>query len=210
MINVKETVISQYANSPVLTAVIQLLNDCLDPRADIHNFYETVWDVHTATGFGLDTWGAIVGIDREVYLDAEDEFIGFSDGMTPFNQGSWAVDESTSRKYRIDDETYRKVIMLKAMSNIIYATAPNINTLLRAMFGKRGRAYYVKNGTMRARYVFEFYLLPLERAIIRKTDLLPRPTGVFLDFYEFGSDKMFGFTESSLTPFGEGVFFMGA
>ena len=101
------------------------------------------------------------------------------------------------------------MIMLKAMSNIIYATAPHINRLLREMFGKRGRAYFVKNGTMAARYVFEFYLLPVERAIIRQSDLLPRPSGVLLDFYEPEADKTFGYIEANLAPFGEGAFFMG-
>ena len=77
------------------------------------------------------------------------------------------------------------------------------------MFEKRGRAYFVKNGTMAARYVFEFFLLPAERAIIRQSDLLPRPSGVLLDFYEPEVNKTFGYIEANLAPFGEGAFFMG-
>ena len=210
MINVQDTLISQYAHSPVLLNIIRHFNDCIDPRADIRRFYDMVWNVETAQGFGLDVWGRIVGIEREILMRAEDEFIGFTDGCTPFNSGVWDTGDSSDRKYRLDDDAYRRVIMLKAMSNIIYATAPNINRLLRAMFGKRGRAYYVKNGTMAARYVFEFFLLPVERSIIRQSDLLPRPCGVLLDFYEPETDATFGFTEANLTPFEEGVFFMGA
>lgn len=209
MINVENTIISQYSNSPVITTMIGFLNESIDPRVDCQKFYDMIFNVETAQGYGLDVWGGIVGINREIRMKAEDEFVGFAQGMTSFNSGAWSVDESTDRKYRLDDDIYRKTIMLKAMSNIIYATAPNINKLLRWMFGKRGRAYFVKNGTMSARYVFEFYLLPLERAIIRQTDLLPRPCGVLLDFYEPETDKTFGFTEADLTPFGEGVFFMG-
>ena len=210
MKRVQDTLISQYADSPVLCGLIRRFNDCLDPRADLRQFYDTVWNIDTAQGFGLDTWGAIVGIGREVAISAQDEYIGFSQGYTPFGEGIWSSGEGTDRRYRLDDDTYRRIILLKAMSNIIYATAPHINRLLCEMFGKRGRAYFVKNGTMAARYVFEFYLLPVERAVIRQTDLLPRPAGVLLDFYEPEADKTFGYLEANLAPFGEGAFFMGA
>lgn len=209
MITVGETLISQYANSPVICRLIRRLDDCIDPRTDKQRFYDTVWNVSTAQGFGLDIWGAIVGIEREVMISAQDEYIGFAQGFTPFDSGVWSAGEGLERRYRLDDDTYRRVIMLKAMSNIIYATAPHINRLLREMFGSRGRAYFVKNGTMAARYVFEFYLLPVERAIIRQSDLLPRPCGVLLDFYEPEADKTFGYIEANLAPFGEGAFFMG-
>ena len=209
MITVGETLISQYANSPVICRLIRRFDDCIDPRTDKQRFYDTVWNVSTAQGFGLDIWGAIVGIEREVMISAQDEYIGFAQGFTPFDNGVWSVGENLERLYRLDDDTYRRVIMLKAMSNIIYATAPHINRLLREMFGSRGRAYFVKNGTMAARYVFEFYLLPVERAIIRQSDLLPRPSGVLLDFYEPETDKTFGYIEANLAPFGEGAFFMG-
>lgn len=210
MINVQDTVISQYANSPVICSLIKSFNGCLDPRKDIDNFYNLVWNVETAQGFGLDTWGSIVGIRREVRMTPEDEFLGFSDGFTGFNDGVWGFGDESDREYLLDDDTYRRVIMLKALSNIVYATAPNINKLLRMMFSKRGRAYYVINGTMQARYVFEFFLMPIERAIIRQTDLLPRPSGVLLDFFEPDIDKTFGFIEANLAPFGEGAFFMGS
>lgn len=210
MKRVQDTLISQYADSPVLCGLIRRFNDCFDPRADLRRFYDTVWNIDTAQGFGLDTWGAIVGIGREVAISAQDEYIGFAQGYTPFGEGIWSSGEGTDRRYRLDDDTYRRIILLKAMSNIIYATAPHINRLLREMFGKRGRAYFVKNGTMAARYVFEFYLLPVERAVIRQTDLLPRPAGVLLDFYEPEADKTFGYLEANLAPFGEGAFFMGA
>ena len=209
MITVGETLISQYANSPVICRLIRRFDDCIDPRTDKQRFYDTVWNVSTAQGFGLDIWGAIVGIAREVMIIPQDEYIGFTQGFAPFDNVVWSVGENLERLYRLDDDTYRHVIMLKAMSNIIYATAPHINRLLREMFGSRGRAYFVKNGTMAARYVFEFYLLPVKRAIIRQSDLLPRPSGVLLDFYEPEADKTFGYIEANLAPFGEGAFFMG-
>ena len=209
MRNLQQTIISQYANSPIICGMIEQFNQCIDPRADAMEFYRDIWDIETAKGYGLDIWGRIVGIERYVFITSHDENVGFATGFTPFNSGTWSSGEDDGRKYRMDDETYRKIIMLKAMSNITYASAPNINRLLSIMFEKRGRAYFVKNGTMSARYVFEFFLLPTERAIIRQSDLLPRPSGVLLDFYEPEVDKTFGYIEANLALFGEGAFFMG-
>ena len=209
MRNLQQTIISQYANSPIICGMIERFNQCIDPRADAMEFYRDIWDIETAKGYGLDIWGRIVGIERYVFITSHDENVGFATGFTPFNSGTWSNGEDDGRKYRMDDETYRKIIMLKAMSNITYASAPNINRLLSIMFEKRGRAYFVKNGTMAARYVFEFFLLPTERAIIRQSDLLPRPSGVLLDFYEPEVNKTFGYIEANLAPFGEGACFMG-
>lgn len=210
MLDYRKTLISQYANSPILCQIIAQFNDCIDPRANLQQFYDVIWNVDTAQGVGLDIWGRIVGIGREVRVTLEDEYLGYTQGFTPFNDGIWGLDgEANTHPVSMDDATYRKVIMLKAMSNIIYATAPNINRLLRTMFGKRGRTYFMKTGTMTARYVFEFSLLPLERAIIQQTDLLPRPSGVLIDFDELDIKKTFGYQNSDLAPFGEGAFFMG-
>lgn len=209
MKNHQDTIISQYANSPIICNLIKKMDIAIDPNTDISEFYQIFWNVETAKGFGLDFWGKVVGIERQIYITAEDEFIGFANGFVPFNQGSWASDGITERKHILDDETYRKVILLKAFRNIIYATFPNINKLLRIMFQERGRVYIVKNNTMSARYVFEFTLLPIERAIIRQTNILPTPSGVLIEFYEPEINNTFGFTETELAPFGQGAFFMG-
>lgn len=209
MINIEKTIISQYANSPILLGLIKRMNVALDPTINFDNFYRMIWNVETATGVGLDFWGKVVGVNRHIYMTADDEFVGFANGFTPFSSGSWVNDGEINRKYTLDDETYRKVIMIKAMRNIIYATFPNINKLLQMMFSERGRAYIVKNNTMSARYVFEFTLLPVERAIIRQMDILPRPSGVLIEYYEPEIDKTFGFTDTGLAPFGQGAFFIG-
>lgn len=209
MLNHEQTIISQYANSPILCQIIAQFNDCFDPRANLRQFYDLIWNVETAQGMGLDIWGRIVGISREIRMVLEDEYVGFTRGFTAFNDtGVWGLDgEANAKPVYLNDELYRKVIMLKAMSNIIYATAPNINTLLRTMFGRRGRAYFVKMHTMAARYVFEFQLLPIERAIIRETNLLPRPSGVLLEFDEIDVAHTFGYQSTELAPFDVGAFY---
>ncbi|MCW4592422.1 DUF2612 domain-containing protein, partial [Gluconacetobacter entanii] len=90
MDNVQQTVISQYANSPTLCTLIDAWNQCIDPTAEIDSFYNLIWNVQTAQGYGLDVWGRIVGISRVLTI-TEDLFWGFGEAgntsAAPFGQG---------------------------------------------------------------------------------------------------------------------------
>lgn len=203
MINIKETVISQYANSPIICRLISNFNEILDPSKDIKLFYDLFWNLETAQGVGLDFWGRVVGISREVIIDDKNQFIGStlaSGDLKQYTKGS---------KHFMNDEMLRTMILMKAMSNIMYTTAYHINNLLLVLFEKRGRAYFIKSGTMSARYVFEFNLTKEEKAVLISTNLLPKPTGVLVDFYEPDISKTFGFKEANMAPFGEGAFYIG-
>lgn len=207
MQNVEKTIISQYANSPIICALIERMNEWIDPRADIEQFYDMVFNVSTAQGFGLDIWGRIVGIGRKFDIREKRQSFGYqvpTGDYLPFGQEAFTDDEATTTVYKLADDAYRSLIMLKAMSNILYATAKNINQLLINLFGSRGRAYYLTLGQMHARYVFEFELTPFEQALIQ-TDLLPRPSGVLIDFYQVIVPQTFGFSGSSFQPFEQGI-----
>lgn len=203
MIDVKKTIISQYANSPIICGLIESLNDCLDPSKNIDDFYRTIWNLSTAEGIGLDIWGRILGISRYILITEKNQFLGSS--LSDKDLQNFKLNTN----YKMNDEMFRSMLFIKAYSNIIYCTAYHINQLLTNLFKKRGPAYYVKNGTMKARYVFEFNLSAIEKAVLISADLLPRPTGVLIDYYEPDITKTFGFIESGLAPFGEGAFYIG-
>ena len=99
MRNLQQTIISQYANSPIICGMIERFNQCIDPRADAMEFYRDIWDIETANGYGLDIWGRIVGIERYVFITSHDENVGFATGFTPFNSGTWSSGEDDGRKY---------------------------------------------------------------------------------------------------------------
>jgi hypothetical protein len=211
MLNIKDTIISQYANSPRMMTIIERMNEWLDPRSDIDAFYNMVWNVDTAKGFGLDVWGRIVDIGRTFEIPAGGLEFGFETGLSdfaPFDQAPFSTGDQVSNSFTLQDDAYRTLIMIKAMSNIIWATAPYINALLSKLFDGRGRCYYLTLGNMHARYVFEFELLPYERAILFQSNVLPHPSGVKLDFLEIVPEQTFGFFESEvLQPFDQGAFF---
>lgn len=185
------TVISQYANSPTILRLVENMGQYLDPRANLEAFYNYVWNVDTAIGFGLDIWGAIVGVSRLLAIANTDaEYFGFENGSSgpfdwqnfvgpsglggaPFSRGA-----ADTQAYLLPDDAYRTLILTKALSNIVATTAPALNALLLMLFPGRGKVYVEDNGSMTMTFVFEFSLSPVEYAILTQSGALPHPAGV--------------------------------
>lgn len=179
---------SQYANSPIICGLIEALNDAIDPSVCISKFYTMAGDVNTAQGFGLDMWGRIVGVGRNVPLqNPESRAFGFNTKpqepkFTPFDDAPFSSSGSGFNTYQLPDHLYRVLILFKAASNILYATAPNINKLLSLTFKKQ--AYFLITGIMTAKYQFYWKLDAFERMIVYTLSLLPAPCGVEIEFEE--------------------------
>jgi hypothetical protein len=192
MKNVEQTVISQYANSPTLVRLIQNMNEYIDPTADIDDFFNYVWNVETAQGFGLDIWGRIVGVSRSVQIPDVGTFFGFQNGTSPeefapFGQEPFYNGSATSFTYLLTDEIYRTVIMAKALSNISEATAPAVNQLLHNVFPGI-RCFVADLGGMAIQYLFYSQLTAVQFAIISQAGVILRPAGVkaTIEFPNFG------------------------
>lgn len=214
MINVEQTIISQYANSATIVGLIGGFNECIDPRADIQAFFDFVWNVETAQGFGLDIWGKIVGIGREMPIPADIDYFGFDvvgGEYTPMNEAPMYNGDPETAIFSLTDDAYRKLILAKALSNISRCTVPAINLLLNKIFPGRGPCYVADTGNMRMHYTFEFFLLPFERVIVDQLGVLPRPAGVELGETLIIVTSFFGFIEMGTysTPFGESAFWPG-
>lgn len=204
----KQTIASQYANSPTLVQMIDSMNQYFDPRADLQNFYDYVWNVDTAQGFGLDTWGKIVNVSRDLtILDPNSKVLGFdeADGE-PFNQGVFYNGKLSTVTYTLDDDGYRQLILVKALSNISICSAPSINQQLRNLFPGRGKCYVNDNLDMSMRLTFEFALKPYELAIILQANAITRPAAVEVLITSFPTDN-FGFVEGNGEPFNQGTFY---
>lgn len=204
---INETIMSQYANSPRLMHIITTVADAIDPEKFTEDYFRLIMSIPTANGHGLDIWGRIVGISRTVqFANPEGEYFGFADGFYPFNERPFSGAGGGSDTWELTNEAYRELILIKALSNIVYASALSINALLRAMFDRP--AYFLLTGHMEARYVFEFQLSPYQRHIVYNTDILPRPCGVLISIIiNADTDGIFGFSGSGLQPFNQGVFF---
>lgn len=206
MKNIKDTIFSQYANSPRILKIISDLNGAIDPQYYIGDFYEYVYRLSTAKGFALDIWAIKVGVSRSAPMsDPNAKKFGYSPAYEPFNTYPFSGSGSGFTSYQLPDSLLRELIIIKAATNIIYATAININKLLLMIFDGR-RAYYNITGHMTAEYVFEFTLSPFERMMVYTLKMLPQPCGVGISFIERDPNKILGFNGSELNTFNNGVF----
>ena len=208
MQNIKDTIMSQYANSSAILGIISGLNDAIDPDYFIEDFFKFVYQLSTAKGFGLDIWANKIGVSRFApTANPEQKNFGFQPDFEPFNTYPFS-DGGAFSSYSLPDEDLRKLIIIKAASNILYATAFNINWFLLKVFDGR-KAYYSITGHMKAEYVFEFPLTAFDRMVIYSLNMLPHPCGVGISYREIDVNRVFGFNGSKLSNFNNGVFYHG-
>lgn len=222
MQNWSETILSQYADSPTINALIESINDAIDPSTDIENFYQYVFNVLTAVGSALDdVWGPIVGVSRVLTVPGGN-FAGFDEqgvaqgpntgqGALPFGQGTMYTGVPSTGNYALSDTAFRTLILAKALSNISSCSINTYNTILMQLFPNRGNAYVSNGGGMNARLTFEFTLQPFELAIIKQSGALPPPTGVQFEVMQAPRGSTCGFHEAGAyaAPMGSGTFFAG-
>jgi hypothetical protein len=210
MINVEQTIISQYKTSPTLVQLVKNMNQYLDPRADYDTFFNFVWNVNTAQGFGLDVWGKIVNVTRQLSIPGAVANFGFKEGLNyqPFGQSPLYAGPPGSTTYNLSDNAFRTLILVKALANISAMTSRSLNQLLQNLFAGRGRCYVTDTGQMQMRYVFEFALLPYELSIMTQSGAIPRPAAVLAQVLQVDIPTTFGFKEAGIyQPFGQGVLF---
>jgi hypothetical protein len=187
--NYWETVISQYANSPILTQLIANFFQYIDPTQLIDSFYDNVFNINTAQGYGLDVWGRRVGIPTRTINVASGKNLGFAEALLvppgqvdtnvdPFNQSPFYAGGGLTSSYALSDTSFRMLIFAKALSNISNGSIPAINQLLRNLFPGRGNCYVIDNLNMTMTYYFTFALTSVEQAILGQTTVLPTPAGV--------------------------------
>jgi beta-lactam-binding protein with PASTA domain len=181
------TVISQYANSPTILQLVRSMNGYIDQSQNFANFYNFLWNVDTAQGFGLDVWGKIVNVSRLLQIPTSNRYVGFQDGsgpgpstdVEPFSaNGAWFTALSATEAYLLEDAPYRQLILTKALANIVNTTVPAFNQLLQNLFPGRGNPYVTTTGPMAMNFQFDFDLTPVELAILQQSGAVPVPPGV--------------------------------
>lgn len=187
--NYLRTIISQYANSEILTRLIANMDAYIDQTANFQSLFDMIWNVDTAQGYGLDVWGRIVGVSRTLNVVSPGDYFGFQEalpGSQPFNQSPFYIGTPLTTNYELSDSAFRVLIFAKALSNICDGSIPAINQILMKLFPNRGNAYVVDGLDMTMIYKFEFVLTPVELAIVLQSGVLPKPTGVSATVQQVG------------------------
>jgi hypothetical protein len=179
------TIISQYANSPILTQLILNFNEYIDQTANLDAFFDLIWNVETAEGYGLDRWGRVVGVTRilqvqvgsNLGLEGSSGVAGDASG-DPFGQSAFFSGAPLTTNFALADDAFRILIFAKALANISDGSIPSINQLLLNLFPHRGNCFVTDGLNMTMTYTFAFKLSAVELAILQQSGVLPKSCGV--------------------------------
>ncbi len=173
------TVISQYANSPIILQLVENFGAYFDPTANMNAFFNLVWNVDTAQGYGLDVWGRIVGVDRVLHVSVGG-FLGWEEATDAetFGTGVFYAGADSTSNFALSDSAYRRLILAKALANITDGSIPSINQILIDLFPDYANQYVTDGGDMTMTYTFTGTLSPVDLAIIGNSGVLPKPVGV--------------------------------
>lgn len=181
---------SQYSASEHMLGLMAGFQRQLEITVDMDLFYDSIFNIYTATGFGLDNWGRILAMGRTI----EDARRGVSITLT--------------------DEYYRLLLLYKALANISSADAETLNrllfTLVQTGIAEFPPAAYVLeprnsyNWPMVIRWVFEGYLNDLQLAVFFAAGTLAKGAGVGWELYAIPRET-FGFTDGWY-PFNQAPF----
>lgn len=201
----RQTVIAQYANSPVLLSVINHFCQAMKICGFFTDFYNHIWNIDTANSHGLDIWGIIVGVNRTVetftgfFWGFNEETLllarpyhddtGYNDGLTdPTDRrtalGMFRDEQELKGEVTFDDVNFRKLILTKAHANISDYTISDLNAILMLLFGdttKHHEVYVRDNHNMTLTLVLNWIPNSDEVALIMNSGMLFRPAGVELD-----------------------------
>lgn len=178
----RQTIVSQYANSDILTSLIQSFFLSVEQSQNMNLFFDNVWNINTAIGHGLDVWGRIVGVSRTLQVAGTREYFGYDEATVlsarPYNVAPFYVGDQLSTNFDLPDTSYRVLLLAKAFANVSDGSIPSINKILMSLFPGRGNCYCTDGQNMTMTYTFEFILSPVELAILSQSGVLPKPSGV--------------------------------
>ena len=185
------TLYSQYSNSPVITSLLDFFSQWIDANESVDGFYDQIWNVETAVGYGLDVWGRIVGLNTGRVLPVyPTEYLGFNEAgnlagiSNSWGHATWYSGETLTSNVSLTDDAFRLLILAKAATNIWDGSIPGLNAILRALFP--GQIAYCTDGlNMTMTYTFGFSLSPVQISIIFNSNVLPRPAGVSVTVVQY-------------------------
>ena len=180
-----QTIISQFANSPKLLAWIRSFSDAINSKGLTDEFYTSMWNIDTAVGYGLDVWGRIVNVRRTLYIPGGQtgQLFGWGNDGPPstyygWDQAPWNSNNNLTPNYILTDTDYRRLILVKALSNISDRSIPSMNTALMILFAGQGNVYVEDTGNMTMNIVFKFQPSALDQAILQQSGAFSTPSGV--------------------------------
>lgn len=168
----------QFAHAKVIGALAALFQKEVDATRQLEEIYKNIANPATCSGVFLDWLGTRVGASRQVTLSTGTYF--------------W------------DDETFRFLVYLKALSNISDASAATMNDMISKLVGIQFLVVDNLDMTISLRFFGE--LTEQQLFVLKTYGILNRGAGVGYDITTNFSTNVFGFSGSGLQPFNQAPF----
>lgn len=197
-----QAMIAQYANSPIITQLAQNFSEWLSQTANFDAFYGLIWDINSAQGYGLDVWGRILNISRNISVATPVAYFRFDDPNLGFDSIGQIYNEGDPLTYNVvtalADTDFRPLLFAKAAANICNGSVPSIMAAFNQFYANYNTPIFIdeaNEGPMAYAVCQVGALISLINLSILANELLPlRPTGVLAEYYVVSRPgPMFGF-----------------
>ncbi|MEX9216272.1 DUF2612 domain-containing protein [Providencia rettgeri] len=186
----------QYEDAEKLKALGQQKSAFFD-RATTHfwqDWIQDVFNIDTATDFGLSIWARILDVSLGIDVGASDASkIGFGFGQKKANFNS-NFRRNTDYTLTLTQSQKRLIVRMRYFNLTQSPTVTNINTFLQRFFWEKDSKVFVLDplDMTYLYYVFNFNPDERLRVLLENFDLMPRPSGVGVKF-RIVTQSSFGF-----------------
>jgi hypothetical protein len=183
------TVYAEYSNATNVNNFISTIKPYL--TMDVEEFRTNYFDLYTCNAQGLDNWGRILDISRDVSNDTKyNQRFGFGQISNPpptgqypqnFNNGSFYNGQGSGVSTVLTDTEFRELLKLRYRTLTTNQSIGSINIIMNEYVRAQNityRALVVETSPMLLTYNYNFTLLPYQRTIFTKRNVIPVPLGV--------------------------------
>lgn len=175
-----DLITSAHNDKPRFVATVELTTSAAAQGQEFLQSLPAVFDLDTAVGVQLDAVGEWIGRTRYLNIPLENYYFEWDNADAGWGAGIWRQDFDIEAKVAaLDDSTYRKVLMVKIISNSWDGTLESLYDALAEVFDGRYAMAIIDNQDMSmAIYLAGQKLTALDRALLIGGYLTLKPVGV--------------------------------
>lgn len=191
---------SENASKPKFTAMVAAVAGCFADTTNALQSIESGFDLDAAAGAQLDSIGLWVGASRYVSTPLAGIYFAFDTASLGWDQGAWmAPSDPAEGLQRLDDETYRTLIRAKISANHWDGTISSLAAILALIFTDPLTTTYVLDNQDMTMTVGMVGATPpaIKMALLTGGYLVPKPSGVHINYAGVSPSAIFGFDAST-------------
>lgn len=205
-VDILSAILWEYNSAPHIQSLLESKQEWYDVNQTEfwEDWFTNVFNLQTADEFGLAVWSIILDLPLQIGFPHNDGFIfGFGsetdtpNGFVNFDNGNFST---TNEVFILTVPEQRLLLKLRYFQLVSNCSVPAANSFLQFAFQEYPNTVYIIDGLkMFIRVVFTFDVSSRLFFIIRLYDLIPRASGVDIE-YITRLDYIFGFGPEDATP----------